>query len=161
MPAPFSTTLYSVPAPQTGTFSLAPCIINAQRQEILVHNADTGIMAAVLVIELSGLGLAMQWFSQPQPLAHGVTKHKAKPALFAEVGDHLHLVCNGMKLRNITTNPPMTGGRAAEANTAGSNRRSGTKKVITKITVTRMTAHVMGDLHQLVNGEPPQTRSSE
>jgi hypothetical protein len=80
--------------------------------------------------------------------------------LFTEVGDCLHLVHNGMKLRNVTANPPTTHSRAAEANTAGSDHGSGTKKVMTKIFVTRMTTCVAGNLHQLVNGEPPQKMSS-
>jgi hypothetical protein len=51
---------FDMPQLASSSFSLAPRIITVQRHEVLVHDADTGIMAAVPVLEFSGLGLAMQ-----------------------------------------------------------------------------------------------------
>jgi hypothetical protein len=76
----------------SSSFSLAPRIITAQRCKVLVHDADNGVMAAVPVLEFSGLGLAMQ-HSDPRAQAQELPPPRCRDAPIA-MDSALRLRCS-------------------------------------------------------------------
>jgi hypothetical protein len=165
MPAPLSTTSYSIPTPQTGTFSLALCIISAQRHEVLVHNADTSIMATIPVIELSGLGLVRQQLSQPQLPAH----EPMGPQSYETQGK-ASVVCQSQRSPSPCSwqNEAKEHYRKPSYNSRHGSRGKYHREQLQEQNqegydqnfMTRLTAHATGDLCQPVNGELPQKMSS-